>query len=380
MGILRRRSVDDRRSGRDRRWTDAAVCKGLNQDVYRFPDWSEQLIQFLTRYLFFSLGILFFNFTQNIEPVWLSRLELNIAFGVYFIINTLNFLHASRHPICPARYHFAMWVDIAITAISVLNDPYAIPPSLLVFIMVVLGNGMRYGMRLFGEAVIGCFGAVMLVFTLRYSNMGELFTPGMLFLNLFGGIILVYAYILMGRIEQSRRQLEHNSRIDPLTGLMNRGALMELSDGLFQKLGGGPHRAVVMFADMDKFKQVNDTYGHGTGDEVLRRVAEIMRGSLRGTDLAARIGGDEFVLVLTDITLDEAELVATRIQEQIAQYACDHRLPCSVTIALGEAPTHGRSLDAILDHVDRALYKCKRTRNCTGIMRADLVQPEQVPA
>ena len=69
-----------------RRWTDSAACQGLSPGVYRYPDWSEQLIQFLTRYLFFSLGILFFNFTQNIEPVWFSRLELNIAFGVYFII------------------------------------------------------------------------------------------------------------------------------------------------------------------------------------------------------------------------------------------------------------------------------------------------------
>lgn len=380
MGLLQRRNTDDRRSGQDRRWNDSAACAVPHPETYRYPDWSEQLIQFLTRYLFFALGLLFFNFTQNIEPAWFSRLELNIAYGIYFLINTLNFLHASRHPICPARYHFAMWVDIAITAISVLNDPYAIPPSLLVFIMVVLGNGMRYGMRLFGEAVVGCFGALMLVFTLRQSNMGELFTPGMLFLNLFGGIILVYAYILMGRIEQSRRELEHNSRLDTLTGLMNRGALLELSNRLFHNLGSGSHRAVVMFADMDKFKQINDTYGHAVGDQVLRKVAEIMRSSLRGTDLAARIGGDEFVLVLTDITLDEAELVATRIQEQIVQYATEQQLPCSVTIGLGEAPTHGHTLDAILDHVDRALYHCKRTRNCTGIMRADLVELEQVPA
>ena len=380
MGTLRRRNTDDRRSGRDRRWTDVGLCAGLHPDTYRYPDWSEQLIQFVTRYLFFCLGILFFNFTQNIEPAWFSRLQLNIAYGIYFVINTLNFIHASRHPICPARYHFAMWVDIAITAISVLNDPYAIPPSVLVFIMVVLGNGMRYGMRLFGEAVVGCFGALMLVFSLRHSNMGELFTPGMLFLNLFGGIILVYAYILMGRIEQSRRELEHSSRLDPLTGLMNRGALLELSDRLFHNLGSGTHRAVVMFADMDRFKQVNDTYGHAVGDRVLRQVAQIMRDSLRGTDLAARIGGDEFVLVLTDITLDDAELVATRIQEQIVQYAGEQQLPCSVTIGIGEAPTHGRTLDAILDHVDRALYHCKRTRNCTGIMRADLIEPEKLPA
>lgn len=376
MQNLRRRTSDDRRSGWGRRGSDIPAHTNLHAELYRYPSWSEQLIQFITRYLFVSLGVLFFNFTQNIEPIWLTPMELNIAYGVYFFINTLNFVHAGYKPVCPTRYRFAMWVDIAITAISVLNDPYDIPPSLLVFIMVVLGNGMRYGMRMFAEAVIGCFAAVMVVFSLRFSNMGEIFTPGMFFLNLFGGIILVYAYILMGRIEQSRQELERNSRIDTLTGLMNRGALMELSDRLFKKLEPGPHRAVVMFADMDKFKQVNDTYGHAIGDNVLRQVAEIMRASLRGTDLAARIGGDEFVLILSDITLDEAELAAARIQEQIARYAQDNDLPCSVTIALGEAPTHGQTLDAILEQVDRALYKCKQARDCTGIMRADILLNE----
>ena len=57
-------------------------------------------------------------------------------------------MHALRHPVSPTRYRLAMWADIVIISISVFNDPYSIPPSLLVYIMVVLGNGMRYGMRL----------------------------------------------------------------------------------------------------------------------------------------------------------------------------------------------------------------------------------------
>ncbi|MBI5462443.1 MAG: diguanylate cyclase [Gammaproteobacteria bacterium] len=341
----------------------------------RAPGWPEQMIQFLTRYLFVALGILFFNFTQGIDPVWMTRLQLNTAYAVYFVINSTLFWHASRQHISPRRYRIAMWVDIAITAISVLNDPYAIPPSLLVFIMVVLGNGMRYGMRLFREALIGCFAAAMLVLSLRYASDSTSISPGLVFLNLFGGIILVYAYILMGRIEHSRTQLEQRSRIDTLTGLLNRRGLLETADYLFGQLQRDRDRLVVMFADLDKFKLINDTHGHATGDEVLKRFARILRGTLRNSDIAARMGGDEFVLILNDTDAEQAEGVAQRIQQQVAECAAAHRLECSVTIGLGEAPTHGNTLADLLAQVDRALYHAKARQGGGGIMRACKMSP-----
>ncbi|HWS02758.1 MAG TPA: hypothetical protein VN448_05110, partial [Gammaproteobacteria bacterium] len=93
----------------------------------RTPSWSEQVVQFLTRYLFVVLGIMFFNFTTGISPAWMTPLQLNIAFAAYFVINSALFWHASRRPLLARRFRIAMWVDIVITSISVLNDPYAIP-------------------------------------------------------------------------------------------------------------------------------------------------------------------------------------------------------------------------------------------------------------
>ena len=354
----------ERRSRPDRRSYDA------NASQMRSPGWSEQMFQFLTRYLFISLGILFFNFTNGIGPTWMSLAQLNTAYAVYILIISALFWHASHKHICPTRYRLAMWVDITIVSISVLNDPYPIPPSLLVFIMVVLGNGMRYGMGLFREALIGCFAAAMLVLSVRYSNSNASISPGLLFLNLFGGIILVYAYMLMGRIEQSRAQLEHRSRVDSLTGLMNRRSLLETADHLFIQRRQTQDRLVVMFADLDKFKHINDTHGHATGDEVLKRFSGILRAAIRSNDIAARMGGDEFVLILSDTDVEQAEGVAQRIQQQVAECAREHALEYSVTIGLGEAPTHGDSLSEILAQVDRALYHAKAHNGGGGIMRA----------
>lgn len=358
-----RQSVADRRTRPDRRIDPNGTIRQL-----RFPSWPEQLVQFLTRYLFVALGVLFFNFTSGGAPTWMDAPQLNTAYALYFISNTVLFWHASRERVCPTRYRIAMWIDIAITSVSVLNDPYPIPPSLLVFIMVVLGNGMRYGMGFFREALIGCFAAAMLVLSLRYAAGGDTISSGLVFLNLFGGIILVYAYILMGRIELSRAQLEHRSRIDTLTGLMNRHGLLETTDQLFDDLNRDRGQLVVMFADLDKFKRINDTHGHAAGDAVLQRFSTILRQSIRNNDVAARLGGDEFVLILTDTTLEQAERVAQRIQEQVAVCARINNLEYSVTIGLGEAPQHGTSLSDVLARVDRALYQAK-AQACGGIMR-----------
>jgi len=211
------------------------------------------------------------------------------------------------------------------------------------------------------------------VFTLRFTAMGEALTPGMLFLNLFGGIILVYAYILMGRIELSRHQLEQKSRLDTLTGLMNRRGLTEEAGHLFEKLHSGDHRIVVMFADLDRFKYINDNFGHAMGDEILQRFSNILRNNIRSSDIAARLGGDEFVVLLFDTGLDDAQVAAERIQDHVRRCATKEGLSCSATIGIGEAPTHGNTLEEILERVDAAMYHSKQNDNRGSIQRADRV-------
>lgn len=293
--------------------------------------------------------------------------QLNTAYAVYFVVELLIIAHASRRHICPMRYHLAMWIDIAVASISVLNDPYPIPPSLLVYIMVVLGNGMRYGMRLFAESLVGCFSAAMLVLVLRYALNGAEITPGLLFLNLFGGIILVYSYVLMGRIERSRNELEHSNNIDTLTGLLNRRALQDVADAMFQRLQCNQQNFVLLFADLDKFKDVNDELGHAAGDLVLREFARIVRSAIREPDIAARFGGDEFVIILEDTSLDDACQIALRIQKQVVHWSDENEIDFSVTFGLGEAPTHGDNFAHLLEQVDQALYHSKSTHTGGGL-------------
>ena len=327
-------------------------------------------MQYITRFVFLILGVLFFNVVDEIRPARWSLEQLNTAFAVYLLISIGFYLHARKQEISPSRYRIAMLVDILIVSICLLNDPYPIPPSLLVYIMVVLGNGMRYGMRLFAEALLASFASIMMVFSIRYSVTNAMVSPGLIFLNLFGGIILVYTYILMGRIEQSRAQLERNSNLDTLTGLMNRRALQVAAERMFQRLQRGQHGFVLMFADLDKFKEVNDVHGHAAGDLVLRHFASILQGAIRSTDVAARYGGDEFVILLEDAGVEAAERVASRVQEQVNTWAAENDIDFSVTFGLGEAPVHGACYNELLEQVDKALYKSKETDSRGGLAYA----------
>ncbi len=362
--------TNDRRHEDRRKWEDRRSRLKLPARGCRYPSWNEQRVQFFTRYMFLLFGTLFFNLVGGVEPTYFSLTQLNITFVGYFLANTALFLHAQHHPVHIPRFYTAMWLDIAMVSVCVLNDPYVIPPSMLVYIMVVLGNGMRYGMRVFAVSLAGCFIATMIVLTVRYTVNGSVLTPGLLFLNLFGGIILIYAYILMGRIEGNRSRLEQSSRQDVLTGLLNRRALMDAAQVLFQRIQRNQSGFVMLFADLDKFKAINDVLGHTTGDRVLKQFSDIVRHSIRGTDVAARFGGDEFVMLLDDTSLKEAERVALRIQAQVEQWATENGIDFSVTIGLGEAPAHGEDFASLLEQVDKALYYSKAEHTGGGLAYA----------
>jgi len=174
----------------------------------------------------------------------------------------------------------------------------------------------------------------------------------------------------MGRIERSRRELELHSSLDTLTGLLNRRALQDVAQRLFQRLQRSEQKFVLLFADLDKFKMINDELGHAAGDMVLKRFADIVSISIRGSDIAARFGGDEFVILLEDATLAEAEIIASRIQTRVAHWADENGMDFSVTFGIGEAPTHGESFNALLEQVDKALYHSKSTHTGGGIAHA----------
>ncbi len=164
--------------------------------------------------------------------------------------------------------------------------------------------------------------------------------------------------------EQRRTQemIAHMANHDPLTGLPNRMLFGDrLSNAVAHVKRGG--MLAVLYLDLDRFKPVNDTYGHKAGDELLVRVAQEMRGSVRESDTVARIGGDEFAIVQTGIDSPaDAGALARRMLQLLSRpmelSGCRVRIGASVGIAI--APEHGLDCDDLLLRADKALYRSKR--------------------
>ena len=320
------------------------------------PDRSEIVTQFFTRYLFFSLAVIYFSTLENVHPLLFSIEQLLIALGIYFVINSWFFWEALRG-VTLLKIRSAMSADLIIVTLCVMHDPNPIPPSALAFLMVLLGNGMRYGMRLFAEVLGGAFLGMAIAFAFRYRVGGFEVNAGDVFFGVFWVTLALYAYILMGRIEDQRRQLDYRSRFDTLTGLLNRHGLLAAADTIFDRANAGTP-ATVLFADLNQFKMVNDQYGHGVGDRVLAEFAQIFNESAE-MGVCGRWGGDEFVALLPERNDASIHQIFERIESRTEAWSASNGLPMAVSLGVAHAPRDGHDLMTLLSVADIHLYQSK---------------------
>ena len=150
---------------------------------------------------------------------------------------------------------------------------------------------------------------------------------------------------------------------DPLTGLHNRRYLDAHLNSAVARAAATEKPVCVLLFDIDHFKAVNDTYGHGAGDEVLRDFADRLRQGVRGIDLVARYGGEEFVLVMPETDASFAASVAERLRSDVEKVRfrtrAGARIPVTVSIGLAEWQ-HADSAEALIGRADEALYRAKR--------------------
>ena len=170
------------------------------------------------------------------------------------------------------------------------------------------------------------------------------------------------------KLEKQSQELFRLATTDPLTGLLNRRELQAQAQKVIHQANRNSSTFALLAIDVDFFKRVNDTYGHQTGDKVLIHLAEVLTQERRVNDLVARIGGEEFVLILPDIEQKNAFLLAEKLRTNVEKKSIENM---TITISIGLVVTQKNTqvdLDTLLQLADSALYDAKKTgRNRTSV-------------
>ena len=245
---------------------------------------------------------------------------------------------------------------------------------------ILVWAALRFGMR-------GATTATLIIGTVAFINIvrGQgLFAQGstlesLLLLWLYANVLAVTSMVLAATVNERRlieAGMRHLAQHDPLTGLPNR---ITLQDRLNQAIVHAQRRhcqAAILFVDIDRFKIINDTLGHAAGDQLLIQVADRLRQCVRAEDTVTRPGGDEFVVVLDDVThgddvIKVAEKILFHLREPFTSQGTLLHSTASIGISL--YPSDGHDTEALLTHADIAMYRAKSLgRNGFAFYSADM--------
>ncbi|MDH5748341.1 MAG: sensor domain-containing diguanylate cyclase [Rhodospirillales bacterium] len=325
------------------------------------------------------------------SPRWQmwSNLVLMVAYSISGLVFATQFLETKRH--FPRLHRLVMggiFVAGFFTVLSVIAGAhFAMLLVAFIFmflfspIMVLLGivsvfAGIKFAKYFVIASIAAVTGSALTVLVvwghIPYSIWAyRAVDIGMM----IDAVLLALALADQFRVSQEEKNLaEKLARIDPLTGLNNRRAFDESVGQLCDSEKNNNRELSVILMDIDRFKTINDTYGHAFGDDVLIQTAKMIKKTVRGEDVVARWGGEEFIVYLPETNLSEAVFVAERLSENIAKTRLElNGTKINFTASFGVAHRNGESvsLNEVITTADNHLYWAKangRNRVCSRLL------------
>jgi diguanylate cyclase (GGDEF)-like protein len=251
---------------------------------------------------------------------------------------------------------------------------FALAADTLIFVTGGFIESPHYGSILFsalaGKAAAAMLYAIPISLYLRY--FGEREEPAPLGVGAKADVFELLTY------RERYEELQRRSLRDPLTGLFHRGVFDTMIAAQLARVARTGNPFTLLMVDVDRFKEVNDLFGHLEGDAVLRAVARALEDAVRGSDFVCRFGGEEFAVLLPDTAPHDALVLADRMRSAVtrecrARTAVGVVRPLTVSIGLAAAPHEARTAEALIDIADRRLYDAKRAgrdRISTGAFAA----------
>ncbi len=298
-----------------------------------------------------------------------ERIAIHMAlffFGAFVL--ALHYVHFYRAE-SRAKLALETWVMIVFTTWVTWYSGRIGSPLLNLYLLPVIASSLILGkfMTAIEVAVIAvCYLALAdasagkhLLTVAYWSNMLALLAP-----------VVLVAYIttmLSADIRFAVDKIRQVSDTDDLTGLYNMRAFSAILQRAFKQAVRHGHTLSIVMVDSDNLKHVNDTHGHDAGNRLLQHVVRCIREELRGSDVMARFGGDEFVLLLPETNRRGARELAERIRHSVETARFDVRggdMNSTVSVGIASYPEDGGNLEIILDKADKAMYRAKqRGRN-----------------
>jgi diguanylate cyclase (GGDEF)-like protein len=166
---------------------------------------------------------------------------------------------------------------------------------------------------------------------------------------------------VVGYFDRATSELAYEARHDQLTGLLHHHAFVGELELELERASRYGHGVTLAYLDLDRFKEINDTLGHPEGDRVLARVAATLRETLRSSDLAGRMGGDEFALYLVESDEESGPRLLARLESRIEELTAEGHLPaaCAFSAGLARFPDEATDVDTLFRLADRRLYEAK---------------------
>jgi diguanylate cyclase len=163
-------------------------------------------------------------------------------------------------------------------------------------------------------------------------------------------------------VKEKNRVLEEQSKVDPLTGIHNRRVFEESIEAELQRFIRYNQPFSLIFFDIDRFKDINDNYGHDAGDRVLKAIAKRVNEMIRKPDIFARYGGEEFVIILPEITIEHGVTVSEKLRKEIENAVFEYegeRVPITISIGITEVNESDKQYESIVSRADSYMYQAK---------------------
>ena len=258
------------------------------------------------------------------------------------------------------------WAMITFISLVLSYTGLVESPLLNLYLLVIIACAITLGKLMTLLEVMLIASCYLYMAYLKYSTgvfAAETFT---MLMAKFSPFLLV-AYVtsmLSSDILNAKRRITLLSRTDDLTGLLNMRAFNDLLEKEIARVTRYAQPLTVIMVDVDSLKGINDRYGHTAGSRLIRTIGQSISESVRNTDVVARYGGDEFVIMTTHTGTDEAHMVAERIRAAIHNTSFDmngNRISTTVSVGIASFPECVEEAEDVLDKADIALYKSKQT-------------------